>query len=371
MYNGDVMASPIRYIPILTGKAGEFQALAESDPSVLDRVTPLIDMPPLPGVKAAPKQGDRNPKTPEQVLDLLAARIAQPWTRGRAIAVDLMAYDGLSLGASGPLEYLLMRMEWGGGAQVCVAVRTDASDRYREEAAAAVAKTGLASIRARITPQSNVPTTMARVEEVRSGLGIDPGATQLIFDLGRLDEFPAEAGDSVAGAFAQVDAHLRALPDRDAWAELVLVSTDVPQNEQIRRDNPYRVRRRERQLWQRVAKEAARTPWFGDYGITGPRRDEAITSAPAPHIRYTTASALLIWKGYRPQDVEDPDDIDGPVSFHDLCVQLVDHEEFEPETSPGDRAYRRVAAGEESAESATKWVEFATSHHLAHVVRAV
>ena len=146
--------------------------------------------------------------------------------------------------------------------------------------------------------------------------------------------------------------------------------------ESVDRGPATRVRRREWRLWQSLAnEELTATVAFADYGITGPRSDDdAWKPGPDPHLRYTTASALLLWRGRSEDRVTDPEDPDGQaVLFPELCQRLLDRSgDFQGASySAGDAAIWDAVHGERKPGNGTKWIEFATSHHLTHVVNAL
>lgn len=359
------------YIPLLTGKEGEFRALGALHPGVTSRLTPLIDMPPITPLRPPTPEEPRPPRdTARRKLTRLLKAMARDWGTDRRLMVDLAAYDRYTIGGKHPATWLFPEAERQ-GLWLMAAVSTDTSVRYQaaiEEVAEAVK--GLC-LRARVTPGRTAEDVADAVEALANALpSADPAFTYVMLDLGRVQEL-GEAADDLR---ERTLACLRALDARGHPAS-ILAGTSFPPAEPILRGQVNRQRRLEWRLWQALSGEplASRVA-FGDYGITGPRSDDdEWRPGPDPHIRYTTRSALLLWRGRLEGRVTDPDDPDGQaVLFPELCRQLVERQDFAgAQFSAGDAAMWDAANVGRRRGNGTKWVEFATNHHLTHVVRAL
>lgn len=348
------MPEPNLYIPVLTGKAGEFAALRALQPDVRAAVRPVLDVPPV----AADKD-------PADAIEKLVVGIGSSFGNEGHMAVDLLGLDGRLAGGAHPVDHLLERAEWG-AARVQLAVRTDASPSYRQAVATGHARAAGICVRARIHEDDDANVIARQVDALLQELEVERSGVHLMLDCAHVAGW-ARRPDEV------LSDHLAAQEDLDDFGMLSVAATAVPPNDEInRRERPRRVARREWTAWQRLARREGRRPSFGDYGITGPRPNAPPQGLPDPHLRYTTPQALLIWRGKRPERVDEDDD-DEPTSFGDLCRELLDRSDFAGSPfSSGDAVIAAVAARERDNDGgASQWVEWATSHHITHVVRAL
>ena len=353
------------YVPILTGKRGEFNALRTLDPDVLQNVSPFIDMPPIPlGVAMRGKVSKRD--TPEEALDKLLTAIGTHWGTDRRVMVDLAAYDRYQIAGEHPARWLFLEAATR-GIWLMAAAGTDSSSVYRAAlVAVADALKGLC-LRARALPGYAPEDLAAEVDELAATLPrSDPAHTELMLDLGRIADHRLAADELLE----LVLEHIRALGARNRRVSAI-AATSVP-NDGVPRGEVHRENRCEWRLWEQLATEpVTKRPAFADYGITGPRPDDEKTGRPDPNLRYTTNAALLMWRG-RDNSRADPDDPDKrAVLFPELCADLIRHpNDFAgPRFSAGDRAIWIAGTAGRPPGTPTKWVEHATSHHLTHVVK--
>ena len=102
-------------------------------------------------------------------------------------------------------------------------------------------------------------------------------------------------------------------------------------------------------------------PDFGDYGINYPIFGPTPPRAPNPNLRYTDG---LQWQIDR-----EPKNLPGNSSFYTICRRLVQAPYWQGANySEGDRELQQYAQGTGGPGSATTWLSFGESHHLAHVV---
>lgn len=341
------MAEPVIYVPVLTGKLGEFAALRGLADDVGQAIWPILDVPPV----HANANVDR-------ILDRLAGGIGGSISPGHA-AVDLLALENRSGPGTDHFAYLIERACWN-GTTVQLAVRTDASEVYVEKVAEALPGADGLCIRACIAESTDPSSVAAAVDKLLAATSATPPDTHLVFDCGHV-------ADWVRGPHLVVAEHLDARADLAKFKLVSMAATTVPQVIE-REDPPMPVQRREWTSWRRLSNRGIA---FADYGITGPRSTRPPEGRPDPHLRYTTDNVLLIWRGRAP-DRATGEDGDVAISFRELCELLVREDEVfaGADYSDGDRVLAEIAAGNRSTDgNATGWVEWATSHHLTHVVR--
>ena len=345
--------SPL-YIPVLTGKQGEYAALRALAPDIRAAVRPILDIPP---VAAA--------TDPAAAIEKIVLGVGRSMGNEGHVAVDLLGLDDRLAGDVHPVECLIERAVWG-GARVQLVVRTDASLGYRQAVARARSRAAGICVRARIQENDDPVAVGAQVSLLLGQLEVGPPDVHLILDAGRVSDWTRRPAEVLAE-------HLTAHDSLGDFRLRSAVATTVPPNKEIKRDDrPLRVQRREWRAWQGLASHEAARVHFGDYGITGPRPDTPPVGLPDPHLRYTTTRALLIWRGWRSERVTDEDEGD-PTSFGDLCRELVDRDDFAGASfSPGDEVIAAVAARRRPNDGgSSQWVEWATSHHVTHVVKAL
>jgi len=352
--------TPRDYAPILTGKPGEFKALNGLDPAQAQRVWPLFDMPPI---NEKGKNGNRRPVAPpEKPIGRLLADVSKVWTAGGRVGVDVLA---LGAGTPHPVELLLERAEIN-AARVQAAIRTDAPDSYIDAVAACRHLSPTVTIRLRVDAHRTPQDAVAAVRRIMSRLELPPANAHLTVDLGRTRGL---ASRHAADAAARLDA----FDDLNDFRLVSVASSSMPATaKDIPREPPFRLPRTDRRMWEALVplRGTKRVPLYGDYGITGPRPEAAVSggSAPEPRLRYTTDAAVLIWRGRKSDDPPDDGATPNLISFSDLCKAAVQHDDFDPSLSPGDQEIVRVAAGSRGAGNASQWIEWTTSHHVAHVL---
>lgn len=346
------------YVPILTGKQGEFDALALLPAETRAVLRPVLDLPPL-----------KDDEVATEPIDRLLDRVAKAFGDKGALAVDLQALEQDRPRGAGAVRYLLDRVEWGAASGIGLAVRTDAPDPYIDAVAEHHTRSSGICVRTQVRPGLGPTELASDIDALLVRLGVTARETHLCLDCGSLLPWSAEPrpADVIA-------VHL----DRDlgAFRLVSVAATSVPPNKEIRHGFD-RFQRREWVAW-RSLRQRGYDVVFGDYGITGLRPTTTKGALPDPHLRYTTDRALLIWRGWQPTRLPD-ERADEPASFPDLCREVIQHYDFAgPAFSHGDKAIADVAAGrrmtqkgEPTQGSTSQWVQWATSHHVAHIVDRV
>lgn len=349
------MSGPV-YVPILVGKLGEFEALKTLPDEQRALLRPIFDLAPIALEKDA-----------SDPIEELIKRVGRAFSNGGAAAVDLLGLDGCTASGTHPVDYLLTRAVWGAAA-VRLAVRTDASPSYIAAVAEHHHRGDGICLRARVLELGEPGALADRVTQLLKLFGLPPSKVHLCFDCGRITDWTRRPDLVLAD-------HLHAHDNLDEFSLVSVASTNVPPNDKLsREERPRRVQRREWTMWQRLSREGFQVA-FGDYGVTGPRPTELAKGRPAPHLRYTTRSALLIWRGQR-ADLVTEEDRDLPTSFRDLCEELIEHDDFAlDDFSAGDRVLANIAAGQHRSKAGkpsdgntSQWIEWATNHHVAHVM---
>ncbi|MFY1574690.1 beta family protein [Verrucosispora sp. WMMD703] len=316
------------YRPVLAARRGELEALGHLDDALAPLLSPILQ------------------------LSEVDKTVIGPLTRlppGLLPAVDIGALPDTTASA------LACR----GVPLVPVIGLTDGERRLAALGATARAQTQRGVVRLRLRQDRAGPdATTTAVERIGRHARLAPEQCDLVLD----------CGDVCCPADVRLaEPRVRRMLDwtrRHAWRSVSVVAGGMPPAlSRLPIDEPVRVDRWDWLLWQRLADLGVT---FGDYGVASaaaaqPAVDRHLT------VPYTGDRARLIhrWSRRRGQ---------GDQRIADLCRTLVSGPHW-PATgasfSWGDQEIARRARRGAGAGSATNWMAWSTSHHLAHVLNAL
>jgi hypothetical protein len=341
----ELMQRPWSFVPILKGKAGEYEALKSLDPKTRERLVPLV----------APSSVSDDP---QPVRDLAATLRSMPvgWGRQGPIILDGEQMPSVSqfagcLTAASELGWLAIP-----------STRLTDTDAYHG-VVRSTAREGV-GLTLRLGRDELDPSDLkGQLTEFMRAVSVDPSMIDLVFDLRDVD-FMKLGATSLAVMYA-----LRSLPWAGEWRHLVLAATGAPASmKEFDSNEISEMPRNEAILFESVAraKDLPRMPIYSDYAIAHPDPVED-QSGPAINmaasLRYSTEDKLLIVKGVRVRE-------NGSALFPDLLRQLVVRPEFAGQAfSRGDSWIADAAKRKIGPGNAQKWREAATSHHLTLITR--
>lgn len=281
------------YVPVLRGKAAEFDALDQLPESVKDKMTPLIEIP-------SKEFNPDDPKTPEKVnakFKEYIARVAS--SRGeRRLFLDLQHLDPLvrGLGNQHPVEVM-----WREAELVCLfpptptpVVALDSPFDYR-----VAVRNVLADSNA--DPQTGVclrlknkhlayPQLQNAIDHFFEFFNLGPESVDLVFDFELVDS----CGFNLAALCA-------ALPYLQQWRTFTTIGGSFPVD---LREFDVGEHNYPRWEWRRYCQQIGqgtplpRRPSFGDYTIQHPVYIEPVDGArPSASVRYTWEQDTLIMRG--------------------------------------------------------------------------
>lgn len=357
---------PPRYTPVLTGKAGELTALNELRAADRDALTPLIDVPPIPQPHTPrPGASPAKPPDPGVVLrKLLHGMRLQP--EDREVMLDLEGFEAYRPDDLHPVDFVLDQVR-DEDPPLIIVTSNNSTPIYREAAARASGQLRGRAIRLRFVPGCNIDDILSEVDDLLAQLTAVSQAVDLLLDFGLVAKFR----DNYAETLGEV---LEKIPHPDHWRSLTVLGTSIPAA--IPSGRFTQAQRTEWLTWQALCCfPRSSDVGFGDYGITGPRRDDnSPAHRPAPHLRYTKDEDHLIWKGRLP-DPGEGGGIEAGHTYRDLCTALVNRRGYQGPSfdgrtfSWGDRRIAETAEGARGHGNPTNWVQYATNHHLTKVVR--
>lgn len=352
------------YVAVLQSKSGERNALRRASSSTWERLTPLIEV-----------VGPKTPKVP------LTRSSVAAWMKRVADAIG-----------EHPCYLDFLRLD------PTLRVQRRAGETH-EPPVLAVMYAEARKRRMRCIPVVHVgESTAAHVELVADAALEDNRGVALRYRLRRVVP-PAGAGhrdmlkaalEGVASAAehadllvdleyldedAEIDATDLAVVLRDMctigeWRSLVVIATSMPKMlSGVKEGSLGSIARREWELWSDLAHAGLeRIPAFGDYAVQhpDPPLDDIGANTVRANVRYTAAGETLVARGRGPVSQE------GSEQYHDLCAQLVAHNEFKgPSYSWGDKVIADCAKGLQAPGTQSQWRGAGTSHHLQFVTDQV
>jgi hypothetical protein len=349
------------YVPILKGRDGEYGALACLPPASRDRLTPLIELPPIPW----DFEEERPARTIDAHLKKVAQKIEKAWGPGRYLFLDLMWIAQTERMSDGkhPLEYVFASGRARGLAPIPVVGLLRDEDYLT--ACRAVVRQDRCGVCMRIQREdfAEFEDLEQELQRVLSAVDAKMSQAHLLLDLRALT--PAPRSIDAEGAAALISR----IPDIGKWRTFTLAATSFPENLiGLPPSDCSPVPREEWDLWRSaLRKHPSRLPTFADYAISHPEPAEVDPRImrPSASVRYTTDGAWLVLKARNLRD-------HGYEQFHDVCRELRERTEYRgPGFSWGDKYIDECADELEGTGNLTTWRKVGTSHHIAFVLRQI
>ncbi|MEU7907021.1 beta family protein [Actinoplanes sp. NPDC049118] len=327
------------YRPILRPRRGELAALHHLDADAARLVMPIIEvsatehLPQL--VRKIP------PRTGVIAVDL--GTIADPW-------------DPLS---SPPLD-LAEELADVGVAMLPVLRAYDSPRRLLEHGLAA--RMHLLRAVLRLQPHldaRNALTATALTDRMLAGAGLEFERVDLVIDLAET------ACTAHANRFEERARSMLRWARASPWRSITVAAGAMPPNlDDLPTDEPVTVGRLDAQVWSRLSEPGI---GYADYGVTSPVRRLGINHRQLPTLRYTADRDWWIYRWARRGGRSDD-------RCHDLCRTLVDSPQWPAagaRFSWGDAQIARQARSARGGGSSASWMAWSTSHHIAHVLKAL
>lgn len=352
------------YVAVLQSKSGERDALRHASPSTWERLTPLIEV-----------VGPKIPKVP-LTRSYVAAGIKRV---ADAIGEHPCYLDFLRLDPTlrvqrrvgdtyEPPVLAVMYAEARKRRMRCIpVVHVGESTGAHVELVADAALEDNRGVALRYRVRRVVPPAGAQhrdmLQAALEGVACAAEHADLLVDLEYLDE-DAEIDPSDLAAI------LRDMCAVGEWRSLVVIATSMPKMlSEVKEGTLGSIPRREWELWFGLAHaDLERMPAFGDYAVQhpDPPLDDIGGNTMRANVRYTAAAETLVARGRGPVSQE------GREQYHDLCAELVAHDEFKGRSySWGDKVIADCAKGVRAPASQPQWRGAGTSHHLQFVTDQV
>jgi hypothetical protein len=339
------------YVPVLKVKRGEKRALALMSPALQPRVTPLLEI-----VERKDKEVDAHLTTAFKDL----AESVRPYSR--------CFLDVREIEPDGPAA----AEEVYGRAEALGIVFTPVTGISRTADVAAALQHNTHGVALRLTrAEFEAGSLGPNLLRFMDRHGLQPEQTDLIIDLGAVDDLITEGIQALSQAF------LSAVPDHPRWRTFTLSACAFPFSmARVERHSHALVPRVEWLAWRdglhTRRSEIVRLPTYSDCAIQHPRGVEGFDPRVMPMsaaIRYTASDEWLLIKG------ESVRITPAREQFPDLAMQLayghlrsrfsgVDH-------CHGCASTKAAADGASGLASAEVWRRLGTIHHLTTTVEAL
>ena len=366
------------YVPILKGKQGELNALQNTDPKLLTKFTPLVEIPPIP---PAWPEGENAKPVPGKTIDEHIKSVAKVFTKCLkgmpSLFVDgfyIELEDELQNGSS-PVDAIFNALR-SAKLPFIPTIGLDRVEDYADSVKIAIEtdKRGCC-LRLVESDLESLSELGGQIDGLLKVLGIPRDQVDLLVDFG--PKVPPKS----ALPF-QIDA----LPTLEAWRTLTVASSSFPASMMGLKTNS--VEEQERDEWltwlfvRSKKKAVKRVPTFGDYAINHPVLTEINPKfmLMSPNIRYTDSVNFVIAKGQaqpRKKKKQTPEEaaarakLAPNVQYPILAAKIKAHPAWKgPKFSAGDDFIDRCAR-KECVGNSTDWRAVGTCHHIALVVQQI
>jgi len=345
------------YVPVLKWKMGEYQALHRLNERAKDKITPLLEVPPI-------GYGFENETVRESIDDHLGdfgRRLKSKW-QARDCFVDL--------------SFIPLTTRMNDGHHFVEAVFANA----REESCSAIPVVGFGSDSAYVSAIANVirldkrggcirlrindfdrPSLSSDIEGLLRAIGVGWAEADLIIDLGTPIYVP------LAAFIRMMPSLISLVPMLNRWRTLTIAGTSYPQSI-AGIASPFQIIPRNEWLAYKAYVTTlgpdARIPTFGDYGVAHPDLVELDPRLikPFAKLRYTIDDAWHIGRGT-------PVRTHGFGQYRTMCALLMKQPYFSGAGySAGDAHIAACAAGSIPTGNLSTWVWVSANRHLTKVV---
>lgn len=344
------------YVPILKGKEGEYGALKELSSTVKDRITPLVEVTPIPW----DFENEVPAKTIDAHLGKVTDKIKGCWPEKTPIFIDLLWIPETERMSDGrhPLTFILDSAR--SKDLYLIPVTGVARNRDYQMAVkdAALKDRRGYCLRLENDDFGEFGTLGTKINDLLGEIGTGPDEVDLLLD------FKEISSSQTAAVSIAANSLISTLPFIAQWRTLIFAGTGFPPDlSDVAASSVKTIARSEWTVWQSLVSTSStikRKPSLGDYGISHPSAieiDPRIMKMSA-NLRYTTDTDWLILKGRNVRD-------HGFDQFHALCRQLIARPEYKGAAfSWGDQSISDCAARTTNPGNATTWRKVGTNHHV-------
>jgi hypothetical protein len=329
------------YMPILKSKLAEFWSWTHSSQAVLANARVLYEIVPTNDVNAT--------------ITNFVSRLSRGWPTGAVVTVDssrLSPPNGVVLPLAQALHHRNVAAR--------PVVRLSDSPHVLAEVRAAAALHGKGAC-LRLGSEEQDPDPTVSAQQLAALLGetaLAPTDIDLLIDFWTIAS-PRDVTRCVPLALTMLTWAAALGP----WRSVTLASGAFPQSiTRLPLGAVTSLPRYDAQFFGQVAgANPALQPDYGDYGINHPSIQPPVPRGPKPNLRYADG---LVWQVHR-EDTLRP----GNESFYTVCENVVRAGYWVgPAYCAGDAEIERCSRNIGGPGTATQWLAFGGSHHIAHVI---
>ncbi len=341
------------YVPAIRWRQGEYTGLKELSPVHRQRLTPLVDIPPIPW----DFNNDQPAKAIDQHLKNVPDQMVDAWGVDRPIFVDLGLIEPTMLMTDGqhPAVAIFAALAQN-GVQAIPVTSTDRDASYQTAVQTILNhdQRGLC-IRA---SADDVEETSGTIAQLILDFQVDISEVDLVID------FRSIEGNQVNLLRRLVVTAINGFPTIGGYRTVTLLSGAFPLNLSAIPPGLTKIQRADWVLWRSVcAGMPARIPTFGDYTATHPDQEDVDPRImqPSASIRYAVDGEWLIAKG---KSVRNPN-YGGFTQYQILSKSIQAHAEFTGHAFSWASNFIEACAGGGPTGNLTTWRKVASNRHMA------
>jgi hypothetical protein len=348
------------YVPLVRAKQGEFHALRELSDPIRDRLTPLIELPPI---SWDSDDDEANTLVADPSVAGVAKKAGDSWGTDRFFFLDLgLVPSSTALGGGVHPIDLVFQDARVRNLKAIPVTSPGRDDDFQNAIRDAIAQDHRGvCIRLSNEDFDDVTEAIEETTQLLTEFGVSMEEADLILDFGEV------TADQASPMTLAAIAVINSIPRIGDWRTLTWAGTAFPSVQNYAANSLNTAARGEWAIWRglyRRSNSLPRVPSFADYTINGVQSDYDVSAAffrSSPNLRYTADTDFLIWKARHPRHGHD--------QFNEICRLVITRPEFKGATfSEGDAYIARCANDEDGPGNATTWRKVGVSHHLATVV---
>ncbi|MDP3049234.1 MAG: beta family protein [Thermodesulfovibrionales bacterium] len=353
------MFNHLHYVPILQSKRAEFSALHQLSNDAKVRLTPLINIIPVPWNHAK----NEPTKTLKAHLDRIIAYIEKLWGGDYSLFLDLMyvASNNEVIEGKHSAIYCLETLRHYSH-KIIPVTGLDRDDNY-QNAIKSIVKRHKSGICFRI--QQTELDDLDELADTLNGLlrkfNIEAKFCDVILD------FQALPLQDVRDPVTYIAGIIKAFPYVTKWRTFTIAGSNFPKILEMNADSDTLIPRAEYLLWRQIVTSGKiqRLPSFGDYSIQHPEISDLdfrkIKSS--VNLRYATENH---WRVYKAREKFRY----GYDQFNDICNDLITTQEYYgSHFSEGDKYIDRCAKNTNGPGTPEIWRKVGFNHHMTLIAK--
>ena len=332
----------MEYIPIMSGKKAEFNALLNTDPNTSKKIMPLIVVQALEDVDE-----ERENETANNDIDKLCANIDSSWKSKEAL-IDFSTYQSIRMNSLKihPLTYFFSKIDF---CKLITPVVCTNNIEFYSIIKDVISKNKRLCVRLKYSLE-DLEKIDENLNSICKFFDVDKSNVDVMLD------YEYIMTDSIF-----LNETLIANPLLSQYKNVIFAASSFPQTlSDIRKDTCGLIDRKEWLAYKKAKqKSAIKKLVFSDYNINNPNPFDfdPKTMQTSANIRYTYNDKWVIFKGQSTKQ--------GFAQMYDICDRIVKSEYYFGDSySWGDKWIKQCSEKETTTGNATTWRAVGTNHHI-------